>query len=99
MTLLMRIITAGVLFAFLFLVMYFGICIEGGAMSGMLSGIQHPHAADPFQAGQRVGGNFVRHNLPAIVLSSFIISLVSSVAISVSGILPWCREPKQTPVS
>jgi hypothetical protein len=95
MTLLIRLATTIVLFVFLFVVVYFAICIVGGAVSGGIAGANHPQ--DSYNAGQQAGANFVRHNIRVIVFGSFVISLVSSVALSFSGLLPWCRKPARPP--
>jgi len=99
MTLLIRIATAIVLFVFFFVVVYFGICIIGAMINGAIVGVNQTNAHDSFEAGRQVGADFVRHNIRAILLSSFLISLVTSVALSFSGILPWCRKsPKPPPL-
>jgi len=97
MTLLKRIATSIVLFVFFFVVVYFAICIVGGAINGAVAGAGSHSAQDGYEAGRQAGASFVRHNLPAILLISFAISLVSSLALSFSGILPWCRKPLQPP--
>jgi len=97
MTLLKRIATSIVLFVFFFVVVYFAICIVGGAINGAVAGAGSHSAQDGYDAGRQAGASFVRHNLPAILLISFAISLVSSLALSFSGILPWCKKPRQPP--
>jgi hypothetical protein len=97
MTLLKRIATSIVLFVFFFVFVYFAICIVGGAISGAMAGAGSQSAQVGYDTGRQAGANFVRHNLPAILSSSFVISLVSSLALSFSGILPWCRKPLQPP--
>jgi hypothetical protein len=94
MTFLKRALTAIVLFPFLFLVLYFGICVAG-AVAGAKAGAANPQQS--FELGRQAGQNFVRHNLVAILLSSFGGSFVASLALSFSGILPWCRKPPQPP--
>ena len=91
MTLLKRIATAIVLFVFFFVVLYFGICIVGAAISGGMAGAGTNNAQDGYEAGRQAGANFVRHNMPAILLSSFAISSISALALSFSGILPRFR--------
>ena len=95
MTLLKRIGTSIVLFVFFFVVMYFVICIVGGAISGAAAsaGSSNPQAG--YEAARQAGGDFVRHHILAIVLGSFVFSLASSLGLSFSGILPWCRKPAQ----
>ena len=97
MLLLKRIITAMVLFVFLFVVVYLGICILGAAVSGAISGAGMTNQHDAYEAGRQAGANFVRHNLKAIVLWSFVISLVGSLSLSFSGILPWCKKSSESP--
>jgi hypothetical protein len=97
MTLLIRLVTAMVLFVFFFVVVYFGICIVGGAFSGAFAGAGNTNPQDAYETGRQAGANFVRHNLKTILLSSFLISFVGSIALSFSGILPWCRKPAGPP--
>jgi hypothetical protein len=95
MILLKRVATSLVLFVFFFAVLYFAICFIGGAISGGMAGASDPrHAAE---AGRQAGVDFVRHHLPAILLSSFGLSFVCSLVLSFSGILPWCRKPARHP--
>jgi hypothetical protein len=97
MTLLKRIATSIVLFVFFFVVVYFAICMVGGAISGAEAGAGNPNVHDAMEAGGQAGANFVRHHIGVILISSFVISLVSSLALSFSGILPWCKKPSQPP--
>jgi hypothetical protein len=98
MILLIRIVTSIVLFVFFFVVAYFGICIVGAMINGMIVGVDQTNSHDSYEAGKQVGADFVRHNIRAILLGSFLISLVSSLGLSFSGILPWCRKkPLQPP--
>jgi hypothetical protein len=97
MTLLKRIVTSIVLFVFLFVVVYFAVCVVGGAISGAMAGAGHTNPQDSYAAGQQAGENFVRQHLRTILLGSLLISSVASVALSFSGLLPWCRKPPQPP--
>ncbi|MEJ0089863.1 MAG: hypothetical protein WDM80_08985 [Limisphaerales bacterium] len=97
MTLLKRMATSIVLFVFFFVVMYFGICIVGGAISGAMAGAGAQNAQEGYDVGRQAGEDFVRHHIGAILLGSFAISFLSSLALSFSGILPWCRKPSQPP--
>jgi hypothetical protein len=97
MLLLKRIATSVVLFVFLFVVVYFAICMVGGAISAVISGTGNPNPHDAYDEGRQAGANFVRHNIRLILLSSLLISIVSSLLLSFSGILPWCRRPPQPP--
>jgi hypothetical protein len=94
MTLLIRIATSIVLFVFFFVVVYFAICMIGGAVSGGMAGAGTSNPQDSYEAGRQAGMNFVKHNIGKILLGSFVISLGSSVALSFTGILPWCRKPQ-----
>jgi hypothetical protein len=92
MLLLKRIATSIVLFVFFFVVVYFAICMIGGAINGAISGAGTPNTHDAYEAGRQAGVDFVRHNIRAILLSSFVISFVASLVLSFSGILPWCKK-------
>ena len=59
MTLLKRLVTATVLFVFFFVVVYFGICIVGGAVSGGIAGAGQANSQDGYEAGRQAGENFV----------------------------------------
>lgn len=90
MTLIKRMATSVVLFVFFFVVMYMGICIVGGGISGGMAGAHDPqHAAE---AGRQAGMDFVKHYMGIILLTSFGVSLTASLALSFTGILPWCRK-------
>lgn len=90
MKLIIRLATAAVLFVLLFFAVYVGICVVGGAISGGIAGAHDPqHAA---QAGRLAGESFVKNNLTMILLGSCGVSLVASLALSFSGVLPWCRK-------
>jgi hypothetical protein len=97
MTLLKRIATSMVFFVFFFVVVYFAICIVGGAIIGGIAGAGSQNAREGYDAGHQAGENFVRHNIRAIAFSSLVISLVSSLALSFSGVFPWCKKPPQPP--
>src|SRR5882724_10900903 len=95
MLLLKRLATSAVLFVFLFVVVYSAICMVGGAVSAVMSNSGTPNPQDAYAQGQQAGANFVRHNIRLILLSSLLISVVSSLLLSFSGILPWCRKAPQ----
>jgi hypothetical protein len=92
MLILIRLITAAVLFVFLFVAVYFAICFIGGAVCGAMAGAGDRNPQEAFEAGQLAGRNFVLNNMPLILLGSLAVSTVSSLALSFSGILPWCRN-------
>ncbi len=97
MTFLKRFVTSILLFGILFVFLYLGICMAGGFIAGAKAGPKGANPQESFQLGQRAGADFVRDNLRAIVFSSFGISFVASLALSFSGILPWCRKPAEPP--
>ena len=99
MTLLKRLLTFVILFVFLYFVVYMAICIGGGAVAGFMAGFNHPNtpAQDAYKLGGQAGGNFVRNNRLAIMCGALGISLVTSLALSFSGIFPWCKKPMQPP--
>lgn len=93
MTFLKQFITFIVLFVFLFVVVYLGTCVVGGAISGGMAGAGNHDPQAAAEAGQRAGAAFVRDHIKAIVLGSFLASLIGSAALSFTGILPWCKRP------
>jgi hypothetical protein len=97
MILLKRSLTSFVLFIFLFFFAFLGIRVVGGAIAGAKAGAKSSNPQESFELGQQAGKNFVKQNLPAIVMSSLGVSLVASLALSFSGAFPWCRKPAQPP--
>jgi len=97
MLLLKRCATAFVLFVFFFVVVYFGICMVGGGIAGAKSSAAHPNAPDNIQRASQAGADFVTHNIGTIALASFGVSLIASLGLSFTGILPWCRKPAEPP--
>jgi len=95
MTFLKRAATAMVLFFFFFVVIYLGICAVGGGVAGARAGSTNPQ--ESFERGRQAGERFVQQNLGTILISSFGISVVASIALSFSGLLPWCRKPVAPP--
>ena len=95
MTFLKRILTTIGLFALMFVILYFVLCTFGGAVAGARAGANNPDTPDKFKLGQEAGANFVQEHLGFIALSSLGISLMSAVAISFSGVLPWCKDPSR----
>ena len=92
MTLLIRLATSAVLFVFFFVVVYFAICLVGGAVSGGMAGAGNPDPQAAMQAGQEAGANFVKNHMGAILLGSFLTSAALSLGLSFSGVLPWCKK-------
>src|SRR6266403_693601 len=97
MTLLKRCLTAIVLFVFLFVVLYLGICIVGGGVAGAKAGANKQGSQDSFELGRQAGADFVRQNIETILYSSLGVSFAVSMVLSFSGILPWCRKPPEPP--
>lgn len=97
MTLLKRLLTAAALFLPLLVILYFGICIVGGGIVGARIGLKNPGSEDLTPRSQEAGRAFVQDNLKAIVVGSFVGAGILSLAIPFSGLLPWCRKPRQVP--
>ena len=97
MTLLKRLITAAVIFCPLFVVLYLGTCGVCGAIAGGKAAIDNPDAQDKRELGREAGGDIVTNNLGKIVFVAFAASFASSMALSFSGIFPWCRNPPRPP--
>jgi len=87
-----RFVTAGFSFVILLVIFYFAISIFGGAVSGVMAGVQNPENA--VSAGEQAGSLFVQDHIAYITISSLILSLVSSVWLSFFGVFPWCRPNK-----
>jgi hypothetical protein len=97
MTLLKRLLTSAAFFLPLLVILYFGICMVGGAIAGARVGLESPKGEDINERSRQAGADFVRNNLSVIALSSLGGAAALSLAISFSGVLPWCRKPKQPP--
>ena len=102
MLLLKRLATAFVLFLFLFLFLFIGSLAVGGAVAGLRAHSDNPEAKDfrsGYEAGQKVGREFGQRYGPIICLGAFGVSAVASLALSFSGVFPWCRRPPPPPVT
>jgi hypothetical protein len=97
MTLLKRLLTAAALFLPLLVIIYFGICIVGGGIAGARIGLENPKADDLTPRSEEAGRAFVQDNIKVIVVGSFGGAGILSLAIPFSGLLPWCRKPRQVP--
>ena len=67
----------------------------GGGIAGARVGMENPNATDLSARSREAGRNFVRNNLPAIVFTSLGAAALGSLTISFSGLLPWCRKPRE----
>jgi hypothetical protein len=101
MLLFKRLLTTAVLFVVLLVVFFVVIGGVAGGIAGAKASRQ-AKAAD-FQSGyaegRKAGEEMGRKYGPIIVLSSAGASLVTSVALSFSGALPWCRRRDDDPRS
>src|ERR1043166_2499228 len=102
MLLLKRLATAFVLFLLLFLFLFIGSLAVGGAIAGLRAHRDNSEAKDflsGYEAGQKVGREFGARYGPIIFLGAFGVSTVASLALSFSGVFPWCRRapPPATP--
>jgi hypothetical protein len=100
MLLLKRLITSVVLFLVLSIIFFTGALAVAGAVVGAQAGVGNPAAQDfasgyalghaaGYEVGKRYGGVILRGSLAT--------SALASIAISFSGILPWCRKRSQPP--
>ncbi len=94
MLILIRFLTAGVLAVILFVIFFIGGLAVGGGIAGAKSTQSNPGLSS-YEAGRRAGEKFGREYGPMIFLGSLGAAGVISFAISFSGILPWCRKPKE----
>jgi hypothetical protein len=100
MLFLKRIATSAVLFVVLFIILFIGSLAVGGAIAGARAGSGNPNAKDfqsGYEVGQQAGADFARRYTGIIFLGSFGASVVGSLAISFSGVLPWCRRAVAEP--
>jgi hypothetical protein len=104
MLLLKRIGTFLVLFVFLFVFLFIFSLFVGGAVAGASAGSGLPGATNfqsgfqaGYQAGHQAGAEFARRYTGIIFLGALCVSGVASLAISFSGVLPWCRKIPDPP--
>lgn len=100
MLFLKRFVTTVVLIPFLLVVFSIGTLMIGGAYFGAKAASDQKAAG--FEAGRDVGRKageeFGRKYAGIIFKGSAVASLVLSVGISFSGILPWCRRDTPPPM-
>ena len=100
MLFLKRFVTTVVLFPFLFLVLSIGTLTIGGAVLGAKAASEQK--ATGFESGRNIGRKageeFGRKYSAIIFKGSALISLIFSIGISFSGILPWCRRDTPPPM-
>ena len=100
MLLLKRLATSFVLFIILFVCLFIGGLFVGGAIVGARAQAANSGAKDfrsGYEAGHKVGYEFGKRYGAIIFLGALGTSGVVSLAISFSGVLPWCRRDPQPP--
>ena len=96
MLMIKRLATSAAMFVMLFLFLFFGSLMLGGAVAGARASREHPGARDfrsGYQLGQEAGQDFGRRFAGVLFLASAGFSGVISLAVAFSGVLPWCRKP------
>jgi uncharacterized protein DUF4339 len=89
-----------VLFVFIFIVIFFISLMVGGGIAGAEAAAAHPDSAQGFQngyaLGEQAGRDFgEKYTIPIAEVSAavaFVLGVVSSLWISFSNLLPWCRH-------
>jgi len=100
MLILKRLITAAVLGGILFVLLFIGSMVVGGAMVGAAAA-QANHATDfqsGAQAGQKAGQEFGAKYGPLFLGGSAVVAFAISVSLSFSRVLPWCRPNNPPPL-
>jgi hypothetical protein len=97
MLFLKRLATSFALFLLLFVVLFIGSLAVGGAIVGLRAHTDNPGAKDfrsGYELGHKAGSEFGRKYGPIFFIGAFGVSAVGSLALSFSGVFPWCRRPK-----
>jgi NADH:ubiquinone oxidoreductase subunit 3 (subunit A) len=99
MLFLKRLLTSFALFLVLWVALFLGALAVAGGVVGARAAATN--GATDFEsgyaAGHEAGHELGRKYGMTILLVAFGVSAVSSVAISFSGLLPWCRRKPQPP--
>lgn len=100
MLFLKRLLTSFILFIVLSVVFFIGALAVVGAVAGARAGVGNPAVKD-FASGYAVGhaaGYEIGKRYGGLIrLGTLGTSALTSLAISFSGILPWCRKQPQPP--
>ena len=100
MLFLKRVLTSFVLFIILFVSLSIGTMAVVGGVVGVRAGAGNPDARDfksGYAVGHAAGYEVGKKDGGLILLSALGISAVLSIAISFTGILPWCRKQPRPP--
>ena len=95
MLLLKRLLTAGGCFFPSAVILSVIVIFIGGAIVGGMAGAQAGDPALAAEAGQAAGQKFGEQYGAMLILGSCAFAGLISLAIAFSGILPWCRRPKE----
>jgi NADH:ubiquinone oxidoreductase subunit 3 (subunit A) len=93
----------GLTFLVLFFILWVGLSIGTLAVVGGIAGAQAARKANAtdyqsgYAAGQVAGREIGRKYGPTILMIMFGVSAISSVGLSFSGLLPWCRKKSEPP--
>jgi hypothetical protein len=96
-----RILTAAVLFVVLFIGFYIGALMVGGGIAGVMAtkNIDHSQTTNfqegyntGYEVGHKAGAEFGKKYGSVILLGSFGVSAVLSLALPFCGAFPWCRD-------
>jgi hypothetical protein len=96
MLLFKRLLTSCILFVLLSL----AVLISMGVVVGTPGGIHSPAVSDydsSYAAAQAAVHENTRKYGPVVFLSTLSVSALAALAISFSGILPWCRKQSPSP--
>ena len=95
-----RFATSLVLFIILFVFFAIGAIIGVGVIVGSRAGVNAADFRAAYAAGEVAGSEASRKYGRLTLLGAMGTAAVASVAVSFSGILPWCRkEPQPPPLS
>jgi hypothetical protein len=98
MLFLKRFLTAMAFLPFLTMAIWLGGLVVGGAFAGgKAAAEQQAQGYEANQIGRQAGAEFGRKYSVIILKGAAVTSLVLSVGISFSGILPWCRRETLPP--
>ena len=92
MLLLKRIFTSLVLFLILVWILYYGGLVVACFFVGANAALHNLGAPDKQEVGRQAASQFFEQHVAVVAGVAIGIALVASLALSFSGILPWCRR-------
>jgi hypothetical protein len=94
MLLLKRIFTSLVLLLVFTWIFYYGGVIVAGFIVGLIAALHNLDAPDKQDIGRQAALEFLNQHVALVAGIAVGIALIAALALSFSGVLPWCRRSK-----